>query len=187
MDILFPNLQLFTGSRFAPNGAQLMSMVWIKRHAPIHLQLSKKKHPHGFSFELCGLLREVGMFFSLGWLGFLILRLHTAGFEKCFILVVWGVYEPQIFSEEHCPFDSREKNLLFEKILPKLVQPKESINLRSQLSSGWVEIMFKLSEVLLLVVQTSGDHQLRLVVYLIPFFTRFYTSQVVVWDFFHQQ
>ena len=35
-------------------------------------------------------------------------------------------------------------------------------------------------------VITSGDHQLRLVVDL-PSFTRFLTSQVVVWDFFHQQ
>ena len=34
--------------------------------------------------------------------------------------------------------------------------------------------------------QKSGDHQLRLVVE-IPLFTRCYTSQVVVWDFFHQQ
>ena len=32
----------------------------------------------------------------------------------------------------------------------------------------------------------SGDHQLRLVVE-IPLFTRFYASQVVVWDFFQQQ
>jgi len=32
-----------------------------------------------------------------------------------------------------------------------LSQPKESINLRSQLSSGWVEIMLKLFEVLLLM------------------------------------
>ena len=38
---------------------------------------------------------------------------------------------------------------------------------------------------LVLMVKKSGDHQLRLVVY--PMFTRFYTSQVVVWDFFHQQ
>ena len=32
----------------------------------------------------------------------------------------------------------------------------------------------------------SGVHQLRSVVE-IPWFTRFYTFQVVVWDFFHQQ
>ena len=34
----------------------------------------------------------------------------------------------------------------------------------------------------------SGVHQVEgKVVYRIPFFTRFYTSKVVVWDFFHQQ
>ena len=38
---------------------------------------------------------------------------------------------------------------------------------------------------LLLMVQKSGDHQLRLVFY--PhIFSRFDTSPVVVWDFFHQ-
>ena len=42
------------------------------------------------------------------------------------------------------------------------------------------------SKFILLMVQKSGDHQLRLVVD-IPLFTRFWdTSQVVVWDFFHQ-
>jgi len=37
-------------------------------------------------------------------------------------------------------------------------------------------------DVVLLMLQKSGDHQLRLVVFPIGF----YTSQVVVWDFFHQ-
>ena len=37
---------------------------------------------------------------------------------------------------------------------------------------------------ILLMVQKSGDHQLRLVVY--PIISRFYTSEVVVWYFFHQ-
>ena len=36
------------------------------------------------------------------------------------------------------------------------------------------------------MVQKSGVHQLRFGSF-IPLFTRFYTSQVVVWDFFHQQ
>ena len=40
--------------------------------------------------------------------------------------------------------------------------------------------------VILLMVQKSGDHQLRLVVNIL-LFSRFYTSQVVVWNFFHQQ
>ena len=39
--------------------------------------------------------------------------------------------------------------------------------------------------VLLLMVQKSGVHQLRLVVF--PIFIGFHTSQVVVWDFSHQQ
>ena len=36
------------------------------------------------------------------------------------------------------------------------------------------------------MVQKSGDHQLRLVVYPI-ICSFFFPSQVVVWDFFHQQ
>jgi len=38
---------------------------------------------------------------------------------------------------------------------------------------------------LLLMVQKSGDHQL--IWRIPPLFTRFYTSQMVVWDFFHPQ
>ena len=40
-------------------------------------------------------------------------------------------------------------------------------------------------KVILLMVQKSGFHQLRLVVY--PIIYGVFTSQVVVWDFFHQQ
>ena len=47
------------------------------------------------------------------------------------------------------------------------------------------KMCFKNFEVLLMV-QKSGVHQLRLVVYPI-IYEGFYTSQVVVWDFFHQQ
>ena len=119
------------------------------------------------------------MFFSLGWLGFLILRLHTAGFEKCFILVGWGFMNLRYSQKNIARFIPGKKTFFLRKFFlnwySTLSQPKESINLRSQLSSpsistccGWVEIMLQLSEVLLLVVQKSGDHQLRLVVLSYP-------------------
>ena len=41
-------------------------------------------------------------------------------------------------------------------------------------------------EIILLMVQKSGVHQLRLAVYP-SIYDGFFTSQVVVWDFFHQQ
>ena len=40
-------------------------------------------------------------------------------------------------------------------------------------------------KVILLMVQKSGDHQLIWQISNIPLFTGFYTSQVVVWDVFH--
>ena len=40
--------------------------------------------------------------------------------------------------------------------------------------------------VILLMVQKSGVHQVEVGSFL-PLFTRFYTSQVVVWGFFRQE
>ena len=100
-----------TITRFAPDGAQLMSMVWIKTCSHTPPNVEKNKTPHGFSFELCGLLREVGMFFGMIEVSYL--KVAYCRFWEMFHFGRLGVDEPQIFSE-HCPFDSREGNLLFE-------------------------------------------------------------------------
>ena len=51
---------------------------------------------------------------------------------------------------------------------------------------GWV-LSKNDGKVILLMVQKSGKQQLRLLVDPIPSCARFYTSQLVVWDFFHKQ